>query len=127
LIPLLNLTRFWMQRRFKIDDRLQTSALGRSWLQELKVTFCIDWFVLAKMSCRWRLRMCCARQLTDVAICVDVWLEKPTISAVNLTLCSDGAAAWIDEIMVRVAAARVRCALRLFLSLASLRGHTCFN
>jgi hypothetical protein len=25
------------QRRFKIDDRLQTSARGRMWLEELKV------------------------------------------------------------------------------------------
>jgi hypothetical protein len=36
----------FLQRRVKIDDRLQTSALGRSWLEELKVAPCIDSLML---------------------------------------------------------------------------------
>jgi len=34
---------FLTQRRFKIDDRLQKSARGRSWLAELQVaTLCVN-------------------------------------------------------------------------------------
>ena len=112
-----------MQRRFIIDNRLQTSALGRSWLEELKVTFCMQWFVLARMSCRWRpsLTRVDMTSVPDVGICVAFWLEKLTIYAVRLTLCSDGAAACIDEMEARVAASRLRCFQLRFLSSASIR------
>jgi hypothetical protein len=53
---------FATQRRFKIDDRLQTSARGRMWLEELKVTACMS--PCAMMPAAWFLKSRCVSTLT---------------------------------------------------------------